>query len=74
MTDFERCIMCGKITDVPRDMPIYKRIGYMDGSGQLCLECYRKINFPDEHDRIVMQNLTSIVVNMSREKSQDIGG
>lgn len=38
----ESCVLCGKTTDVPRDLHVDSRIGYIEGSGQLCLDCYKK--------------------------------
>ncbi len=69
MIEFENCVMCGRATDIPRNMPIDMRTGYMDGAGQLCRECFRKMNFPNEHDRAANENLASAVIKMSREKS-----
>ena len=42
-TDFEKCVYCGKITTVPKAMPIHKRSYYIDGTGQLCQNCFNKI-------------------------------
>lgn len=37
---FERCIMCGKITNVRKDTHIDFRDHYVMGSGQMCYSCY----------------------------------
>jgi hypothetical protein len=40
----EKCIMCQKDTGIPQNIDINdpRRLGcYVEGSGQLCLECYR---------------------------------
>lgn len=37
---YERCIICDSITDVPTSTHIDYRIGYIEGAGQLCRECY----------------------------------
>jgi len=39
--DFEICVLCGKITDVPKCTPTEDRIGYKRGVGQLCKDCWR---------------------------------
>ena len=43
MTDklnkYERCVMCGKMTDVPISTPIEFRSNYEIGCGQLCSTC-----------------------------------
>ena len=44
--EFETCVICGKLTDVRRDTPIRERIGYEEGSGQLCIRCYRRMLDP----------------------------
>ena len=45
--NFENCVLCGKLTNVRKDTPIEKRLGYVEGAGQLDPECYRKIYFKD---------------------------
>ena len=45
--EFEKCVSCGKITDVPKMMVVQKRENYLEGAGQLCRECgyrFRKEN------------------------------
>ncbi len=37
--EFERCVMCGKLTCVPVSMPVDWRENYEMGMGQLCAEC-----------------------------------
>lgn len=43
-TIFERCVLCGKQTHIPVDTPIAARQGYIEGIGQLCPDCYQRIN------------------------------
>ena len=38
--EYERCIVCGKCTEIRRDETIEKRLGYIEGCGQLCRECW----------------------------------
>lgn len=40
---FERCVLCGRVTDVPLQQPISERSGYVIGAGQLCQECCRDL-------------------------------
>jgi len=40
---FETCVLCGKQTYIPVNMPITARQGYIEGAGQLCAECNHKI-------------------------------
>ena len=37
--EYEGCISCGKVTDVPKTMVVQKRDNYIDGAGQVCREC-----------------------------------
>lgn len=39
----EECVLCGKITIYPKDMPIDYRMYYVEGAGQLCNGCYDKV-------------------------------
>ena len=38
--EFERCVVCNKLTDVKVDTPIQKRMYYVEGAGQLDAGCY----------------------------------
>ena len=40
----ERCILCGDDTGVPTNLPADARKYYIDGVGQLCENCYIKVN------------------------------
>ncbi len=40
--EFERCIMCGKLTCIPISMPVDWRENYEIGLGQVCAECAKK--------------------------------
>ena len=44
----ENCIICGKETTVDVSTHIDFRTGYIEGAGQLCIECYRKGTSPRE--------------------------
>ena len=39
----DKCVVCGKDTKVPKDLPIDYRQYYVEGAGQLCKECYERI-------------------------------
>lgn len=39
----EKCIRCGKETGISVEIPIEKRYYYVDGSGQMCKECYEEV-------------------------------
>lgn len=40
---FETCVMCGKLTDTPKNLHIDYRNGYIEGGGQTCPTCFKKI-------------------------------
>ena len=48
---FETCISCGKLTNVKKTDHIEYRSGYIEGAGQLCLECAKRDNEEVEHAR-----------------------
>ena len=39
----ELCVTCEKETTYDKEEHIDQRIGYVDGSGQLCLDCYDEL-------------------------------
>ena len=39
----EKCLICGTITKIPKDMHIANRTNYIEGAGQLCEKCYAEI-------------------------------
>lgn len=38
----ENCIVCNKETTYDFDTHVDMRYGYIEGAGQLCIECYNK--------------------------------
>ena len=42
--EYERCVLCGAMTETLRSTPIEFREDYEVGCGQLCHSCYKKIN------------------------------
>lgn len=39
----ERCVLCGKPAEYTKDTPISERIGYIEGCGQLCKNCFAEL-------------------------------
>lgn len=37
---YESCVMCEKETNVDKNSHISTRTTYIEGAGQLCIECY----------------------------------
>ena len=40
--EFERCVICGKTTNILVSTPIEMRENYEIGMGQVCVDCVRK--------------------------------
>lgn len=38
--EMERCVLCWRLTDVPKTRPVSQRNGYIEGASQLCESCY----------------------------------
>ena len=43
-TVYEKCVLCGADTEIPITTPIEEREDYIQGCGQLCATCRRKIH------------------------------
>ncbi len=41
--EYETCVICKCKTNVKKDKPIKERYSYVEGTGQLCYECYKKL-------------------------------
>ena len=41
--DKDKCSLCNDDSPYDKTEPIDERIGYIEGSGQMCLDCYDKI-------------------------------
>lgn len=44
----EKCVICGVDTNYNISTNVDMRVGYIEGVGQLCLECYNKDTSDDE--------------------------
>lgn len=49
-TQYETCIMCGKVTPILKELSIEYRSFYIIGCGQLCYSCYHEL-FPQKDMR-----------------------
>lgn len=38
--EMEKCVLCGKETIYPKDLNVELRDYYVEGAGQLCMDCY----------------------------------
>ena len=48
----DKCVTCGEETLYDREDHIDTRLGYVEGSGQLCLDCYDEIYIKKEKPKI----------------------
>jgi hypothetical protein len=37
---YDKCVVCSGITAYTTDTDIYHRVGYIEGAGQVCYNCY----------------------------------
>lgn len=42
-SEMERCVLCWRETDIPKDTPVSRRKYYLEGQGQLCAKCYYEL-------------------------------
>ena len=42
------CVLCGRETIYGRDVPVTSREHYVEGVGQLCPDCYKKVYGEEE--------------------------
>lgn len=40
LTDYELCVLCGKSSEYTIETDVRNRMGYVEGAGQLCGDCY----------------------------------
>ena len=38
-TEKDKCVLCGEITMYEKNVHIDRRMGYVEGAGQLCVSC-----------------------------------
>ena len=49
----EKCVLCGKDTGIPENMPVSERKNFVKGCGQLCNDCFcRLYNHPDSESTV----------------------
>jgi len=42
--EFDKCVICGAQTPYTKDTHIDQRLNYIEGCGQLCSECAKKVD------------------------------
>lgn len=68
--EFERCVLCGKLTCVPISMPIDWRENYEIGCGQICAECAKKQQKLIERENALTYEQILFAVEQSRKESK----
>ena len=68
--EFERCVMCGKLTCVPISMPIDWRENYEIGCGQVCAECAKKQRESCARESALTTEQILLAVEQSRKESK----
>ena len=67
--EFERCILCGRLTCIPISMPVDWRENYEPGLGQICAECARKQKGMEITESILSDEEILFAVEQSREET-----
>lgn len=57
---FERCVLCGAVTDVPRQQPVSERKCYVPGAGQLCSDCCMELYGTDNFETTAESEICKI--------------
>jgi hypothetical protein len=52
----DKCVSCGSETPYDKTDHIDFRLGYVEGAGQLCLDCYEKIYMKPKKRKIRNEN------------------
>ena len=63
---YDKCVSCGKETDVPRTANVDTRYHYVEGAGQLCPECYIRI-----YTESVSKKLVDVMMEDHKEPMPD---
>lgn len=69
--EFEYCVMCGKLTDVPVSMPVDLRENYESGIGQICNQCAKIVQIDDcEGDNLSNERILMAVEQCRNENKK----
>ena len=69
--EFERCVICGALTDVPISMPVDLRDNYEIGLGQICAACVKQQSKTIEHENTLSTVQILQVVEQSRKETKE---
>lgn len=66
---FERCVLCGEVTDIPVSTPIDLREYYEVGCGQLCASCYNELRkLPQPSNALSQEKILIALENSKKER------
>ena len=68
--EFERCVMCGKLTCVPISMPVDWRENYDIGLGQICGACTKKQREATIRENALTTEQILLAVERSRKETK----
>ncbi len=58
----DKCVLCGKDSGMPENMPINERKNYVKGCGQLCESCFRRLyRHPDSENMMTDDELQRLL-------------
>lgn len=64
----EKCVLCGKDSGIPEDMPVSERRNYVKGCGQLCGECFCKLyHHPDSENAVSDEEMQRLLELSTKE-------
>ena len=66
--EMERCVLCWRLTDVPKTRPVSQRIGYIEGVGQLCESCYCTL-YTGAHKKVILKITTGASVRRDWQRN-----
>ena len=67
--EYERCVVCGKTTNILVSTPIEMRENYEIGMGQVCVDCVRKQQEVNTLQKTLNTGQIQYAVEQSREAS-----
>ena len=67
----DKCVLCGKDSGMPENMPINERKNYVKGCGQLCESCFRRLyRHPDSENMMTDDELQRLLELCTEEMLQ----
>lgn len=68
--EFERCVICGKLTCIPISMPVDWRENYEIGLGQICAACTKKQREATIRENALTTEQILLAVERSRKETK----